>query len=73
MLPLPIRNAGQPVQGRDIPVTASCGGCNARWTDPDTTHCRICHATWQDLKGFDTHLAECQPGLVSRPRRAPRR
>ncbi|AEH08176.1 hypothetical protein FsymDg_0651 [Candidatus Protofrankia datiscae] len=73
MLPLPVRNAGQPIRKGDTPVTATCGGCSAQWSDPETTHCRVCHATWQNVQGFDAHLADCQPRLATRSGRGGRR
>ncbi|MBL7496105.1 hypothetical protein I6A84_01305 [Frankia sp. CNm7] len=76
-LPVPLRGLGQPGRGaRHIPVTASCGGCDHRWTEEDATHCRGCHGHWPDLAGFDEHLAACptyipiEPPSRSRVRKA---
>ncbi|WP_445548228.1 MULTISPECIES: hypothetical protein [unclassified Frankia] len=33
----------------------------------------MCHATWQNVQGFDAHLADCQPGLATRSGRGGRR
>ncbi|MBL7493085.1 hypothetical protein I6A60_39640 [Frankia sp. AgB1.9] len=63
-LPVPLRGLGQPGRGRHVPVIASCGGCDQRWTDEAATHCRGCHGHWPDLAGFDEHLPAC-PAYVS--------
>lgn len=58
-LAVPLRGLGQPGRGKYVPVTASCGGCDKRWTEEDATHCRGCHRHWPDLAGFDEHLPTC--------------
>ena len=75
-LPVPLRTLGQPGRGKYVPVTASCGGCDLRWTDEDAAHCRGCHGHWADVAGFDDHLPECPsyvpiaPATRSRARKA---
>jgi hypothetical protein len=58
-LPVPLRSLGQPGRNKHVPVTASCGGCDLRWTEENAAHCRGCHGHWPDVVGFDGHLAEC--------------
>ena len=74
-LNVPLRTLGQPGRARHVPVTASCGGCDRRWTDEDATHCRGCHGHWADLAGFDEHLADCPKyiPIESPPRSRPRK
>lgn len=59
-LPLRIDRPGQSRRNREDPVTATCGGCDASWSDPQATHCPRCHDSWPDLAGFDGHLPECR-------------
>jgi hypothetical protein len=66
-LPLRIDRPGHSRRLREEPVTASCGGCDATWSDPQATHCPRCHGTWPDVAGFDVHLAECRPGSAAAP------
>lgn len=67
-LPIQVSRRRQPDKTLYIPVTASCAGCDERWTDPLTTHCRSCHQTWPTVQGFDDHLVECpaQPLIATR-------
>ncbi|SNQ50125.1 conserved hypothetical protein [Frankia canadensis] len=62
----------QPEAAARIPVTASCAGCDATWTDPATAHCRSCHQSWPSVEGFDEHLVECPARPVIAARRARR-
>lgn len=58
-LPVQLRSLGQPGRNKHVPVTASCGGCDRRWTEENATHCRGCHGHWPDVVGFDEHLPGC--------------
>jgi hypothetical protein len=75
-LNVPLRTLGQPGRNKHVPVTASCGGCEHRWTDEDAAHCRGCHGHWADLAGFDDHLVDCptyvpiEPPARTRTRKA---
>jgi hypothetical protein len=55
-----------------VPVTASCAGCDATWTDPAMAHCRSCHQSWPSVEGFDEHLVECPARPVIAARRVRR-
>ena len=35
--------------------SASCGGCDTRWTAKTWCHCGACHATFSGLGYFDAH------------------
>ncbi|WP_462167207.1 FDXHR family putative zinc-binding protein [Frankia sp. AiPs1] len=59
----------QPEVGPRGPVTASCAGCDARWTDAATTHCGSCHQSWPTVVGFDDHLVDCPAHPVIAARR----
>lgn len=46
---------------------ATCGGCPARWTAHNTSHCGKCHETFTSVSGFDQHRRADQcayPGNV---------
>jgi hypothetical protein len=36
-------------------MSASCGGCEQRWTGVNVCHCAACHRTFTGVSGFDTH------------------
>jgi hypothetical protein len=71
-LPMSVVDPGQPGRFKHVPVTASCAGCTARWTDEAATHCSRCHGSWPTVAGFDEHLPAC-PGVTSRAPRSRRR
>ncbi|WP_456319985.1 FDXHR family putative zinc-binding protein [Plantactinospora alkalitolerans] len=38
-------------------LSASCGGCDARWTGVDAAHCVVgCHRTYADVDSYEAHL-----------------
>lgn len=55
----------------------SCGGCVARWSGYNTTHCGTCHRTFGGVTYFDDHrrAGECRNpetmGLVLKNRTYP--
>ncbi|WP_438803260.1 FDXHR family putative zinc-binding protein [Frankia gtarii] len=71
-LPIQVPRRRQPEAGAHSAVTASCAGCDARWTDPATTHCGSCHQSWPSVQGFDDHLVECPAHPVIAARRVKR-
>ncbi|MCM3882419.1 hypothetical protein ND747_01950 [Frankia sp. R82] len=71
-LPIQVPRRRQPEAALRTPVTASCAGCDARWTDAATTHCGSCHQSWPTVEGFDDHLVDCPARPVIAARRARR-
>ncbi|ORT52995.1 hypothetical protein KBI5_09035 [Frankia sp. KB5] len=71
-LPIQVSRRRQPDKTAHIPVTASCAGCEERWTDPATTHCGSCHQSWPTVQGFDEHLVDCPAHPVIATRRVKR-
>ncbi|WP_037076797.1 hypothetical protein [Pseudonocardia spinosispora] len=46
------------MEDRAYLLAICCGGCLNRWAGSERAHCRVCHATFDDVELFDLHRGD---------------